>query len=520
MLSAAYVSVKQASTYYEKDNYYTQQVGEWRGALKEQLGLGDLDHESFQSLIRGINPTTGEAIVASKENMQNQRAAIDVTLTAPKSVSVLLELAIARGDTRLAELLVSAHNQAVNKTLDHIESRYAASRVQKNGKRKNEKTGNLLFAKFQHDTSRELDPTLHTHGLIMNFTQCKDGKFRSLEAGKMLKDNRKNGLFYRSELAEILKKEGFELVITNEEKAFYELKEVDPKLIKEFSQRTSQIKKKVEELRERFPNMSETQLHQKATLQSRKSKKEIDREKVRGDNLSRAKNIIDVDKLLSKFQKHKPEIERVSSQIDKKEIIEAYTQVQRDLKNTKYKTEFAAAEVVTKQFLGKAPASQIYQVIQTKQKEDKQALNTMHDVVLSSLASTKLDTSKLFANLNNLKSTPDLKIKIEEKFENAREFRTPSERDKFIASYRELTDSLTRAKLFNHRDASDLVTTAERRVEQAELERYDDVNVRPTTSDTQNVVTIEDLRRADRLHAELVARERAAQKIEKGEIER
>ncbi len=32
-------------------------------------------------------------------------------------------------------------------------------------------TGNLVVASFRHETSRALDPELHTHAFVMNMTQ-------------------------------------------------------------------------------------------------------------------------------------------------------------------------------------------------------------------------------------------------------------------------------------------------------------------------------------------------------------
>jgi len=66
MLSLRKLSLNQASTYYSEDNYYTKQVGEYYGKLKEELGLNDLTHESFNQLLQGINPGTGESLVHSK----------------------------------------------------------------------------------------------------------------------------------------------------------------------------------------------------------------------------------------------------------------------------------------------------------------------------------------------------------------------------------------------------------------------------------------------------------------------
>nr|WP_237234907.1 relaxase domain-containing protein [Sphingobium sp. EP60837] len=42
------------------------------------------------------------------------------------------------------------------------------------------RTGNLVYALFEHDTSRALDPQGHVHAVIANLTQMPDGKWQAL----------------------------------------------------------------------------------------------------------------------------------------------------------------------------------------------------------------------------------------------------------------------------------------------------------------------------------------------------
>src|SRR3990167_4042590 len=173
MLTVRKLSLAQASTYYiGKDNYYTKTQGEFIGRLKETLGLEDLTHDSFESLLRGVNPSTGESLVPSKNGKEANVPGFDFTFSPSKSVSIIYEAALAKGDTALAELLTKAHDNAVNAALSHIEQEQIKARVQVNGKRKNVNTGNLIAAKFQHDINRALDPQLHTHSVIFNITKC------------------------------------------------------------------------------------------------------------------------------------------------------------------------------------------------------------------------------------------------------------------------------------------------------------------------------------------------------------
>lgn len=523
MIVSDYVSVFQASTYYEKDNYYQVQIGEYRGKLKETLGLDELTHKSFQEVLQGINPTTGETLVASKSGQELQRAAIDICMKAPKSFSVLVELAAAKKDEKLLNSLMDVWDKSVNTTLDHIEREYSYTRIQKNNKRREVKTGNLLITKFGHDTARpvtnketktvSIDPDIHTHCLLMNFTKSPDGKYRSLEAKKLLNANITNGRFLRSELAINLEKDlGIGVIVTDAKQGFIEIEGVPHELLDECSSRHKQIQEKLIELREKFPDMNETKLQKMAARTSRESKKiiDIERDEIRKNNLKRAEKIVNVDELLQKFKR--PEQNQKTTAVEKmqtltvkiqNEEVNTNTIIQNVIKNAerevkqlpKYKQNiYSVLSSSTVALLGKVSASEVFLHVKKSEEVKQKEFKTMHEVLLHSLQSTKLDTHKLFESLK----TPDIKIKIEEEFENARA-RTPSERDRLIASYRDITDTITRAKLSHNRDVTDLTTTTERGVERANIESADDVNVRATGVNYPNI-TIEDIRRAEDGH--------------------
>ncbi|MFW8532601.1 MobF family relaxase, partial [Klebsiella pneumoniae] len=86
--------------------------------------------------------------------------------SAPKSVSVMGMLG---GDKRL----IDAHNQAVTEAVRQLET-LAATRVMTDGKSETVLTGNLIVAKFNHDTNRNHEPQIHTHAVVINATQNGD----------------------------------------------------------------------------------------------------------------------------------------------------------------------------------------------------------------------------------------------------------------------------------------------------------------------------------------------------------
>lgn len=526
MVLSEYVSVFQASTYYEKDNYYQAQIGEYRGKLKETLGLDELTHKSFQEVLQGINPTSGETLVSSKNGQELQRGAIDICMKAPKSFSALVELAAAKKDEKLLNSLMDVWDKSVNVLLDHIEKEYSFTRIQKNNKRRDVKTDNFLIAKFGHDTARpvtnkqtktvSIDPDIHTHNLLLNFTKADDGKFRSLQAKKLLDSNITNGQFLRSELAVNLQKDlGINTVVTDAKQGFIEIEGVPHELIDEYSSRHKQIQEKLIELREKFPNMNETKLQKMAAKTSRESKKIIDisREEIRKNNLSRAEKIVNVDELLQKFKRLEQKQQKATT-VEKMHTIQNQNKeertnviIQNVIKNAerevkqlpKYKQNiYSVLSSSTVALLGKVSASEVFLHVKKSEEVKQKEFKTMHEVLLHNLKSTRLDTQKLFASLKNI---PDIKIQIEENFENARR---PSNRDRFIERFSELGATIAGAKQRDYRDVEldsreALTTGTERGVERTDAKRDDVTNVRTTGVNYPNI-TIDDIRRAENGH--------------------
>lgn len=281
MVSITNVSAAQAEKYYQRDNYYTKNVGQWQGKGAEALGLrGEIAKEDFMSVIYGKAPD-GSFQIQSGGEAQSHRAGVDLTFSAPKSASIVSEVL---GDDRVRE----AHERAVQKTLEYIEKSYSQARQTQGGNTERVNTGNLVIAKFGHDTSRELDPQLHTHCVVMNMTQREDGQWRALSNEKIYEQKMLIGQHYRNEFAKNLREQGYS--IQSDHKGFFEIRGVPEKLIEEYSRRTEQIDAKVRELKEsgKFPNVSEQKLRELATLDSRVAKgKDINMDIVRASQTER-----------------------------------------------------------------------------------------------------------------------------------------------------------------------------------------------------------------------------------------
>ena len=165
MLSTSNLKSAQAATYFEKDDYYSQVEGpnqsRWVGEGAERLNLnGGVEQETFQQVLQGKSPD-GQPLFSRRTDPTTRRAATDFTFSAPKSVSVA---ALVQGDQRV----IQAHHAAVDRALQVLEERYAQTRVTTENGRQTVQTGNLIAAIFPHGTSREAEPQLHSHCVVMN----------------------------------------------------------------------------------------------------------------------------------------------------------------------------------------------------------------------------------------------------------------------------------------------------------------------------------------------------------------
>ena len=426
MLTLKKLSLAQSSTYYSKDNYYTKQQGEYWGKLKDELGLNDLSHENFNQLLNGVNPITGERLVHSKEGKDGNVPAFDFSFSPAKSISIAYELAMQKKDFELVNKILKCHDKAVNDTLTHIESEHIKARVQKNKKRVSLQTGNLVAGKFQHDINRYLEPQLHTHNVVFNFTKI-NGKYRALDAKDLLKKNSpiiiNLGQYYRENLKQELLNLGFKLRDVDKKQCFYELDAVDESIIKAFSTRSQKIKEKQKELKKKFPHLSDSQLSMRAFFNTRVAKKDVDRDAVREENIKTLKTIVDPNALLKKLQ---PKSTTQKVKITEKDLDKAIKKTTKSIKNKHHqKIENIAIKTMSKLPNCNFTITKIYEKIKQKRKlqeeikEEVKPLITMHDVVKAQLKMTRF-------NLKNIKKIDrnvnrhETKLKIEELLENAK----------------------------------------------------------------------------------------------------
>jgi conjugative relaxase-like TrwC/TraI family protein len=275
MVSITSVGAGQAASYYtQKDNYYTQANGQWHGKGAELLDLtGPVSKDDFVNLLSGKD-IQGNQIIHSGvgKNQGERRAGVDLTFSAPKSLSILSEIVGGEEGERFRD----AHDRAVVTTLQYVEANYAQARQSDSGRVSRVDTGNLLIATFQHNLSRQLDPQLHTHAVLINQTLRQDEKMVAVDYREIYDNKMLIGQFYRNELAANLKEIGY--TVSSDDKGLFEVSGIDKTLLDTFSRRSEQIDSRIKELKESglYPNAQESKLKEIAALGSREAKQDVD----------------------------------------------------------------------------------------------------------------------------------------------------------------------------------------------------------------------------------------------------
>ena len=273
----------QGASYYERDGYYAKDDPEhkdasaWAGRGAEELGLtGPVDPDTFRAILEGKVPDGSDTRLGrrGKDGEITHRPGRDLTLSAPKSVSLA---ALVGGDARV----VDAHDRAVASTLAWFEKNVAETRMKDSGTGRMVRTGGqkTVIATFRHDTSRNLDPALHTHAVIANMVRGEDGKWRSMANEKLYESKMLLGALYRSELAAGLARLGYGIEKTHADGRF-EIAGVSREVVEAFSTRRQEIEAAVAE-RGGGGTADDQRLAQRAALMTRAAKRDVDRDELR-----------------------------------------------------------------------------------------------------------------------------------------------------------------------------------------------------------------------------------------------
>lgn len=233
-----------------RQDYYSEgqeSPGRYCGSLAERLGLcgRPVDKESFERLCDNLHPFRDEAL--TPRTNQERRIACDLTVSGPKSFSILEAFA---GEEERRRLL-RAFDEAVEETVAADLEPDMATRVRVGGADCNRVTGNLLTAAFDHATARPErdgslpDPHRHKHLLVWNATfDPVEGRIKASQLGDIVRDKG----YYRAAIYARLasKLEALGYGIDRRGGNEWEIAGVPQSLIDKFSKRTARIEAEAE----------------------------------------------------------------------------------------------------------------------------------------------------------------------------------------------------------------------------------------------------------------------------------
>jgi len=205
----------------------------------------------------------GEAIafIATRQP-PNVRVAFDCTTTLEKSVSVLGLVAhdpVVR--SRVAEIVAESNAKA----MDWLDQQAST------GRKRNQSIASegLTIASFMHGTSRNDDPFLHVHNVIVNAIEDSDGEGRTLDSTGLYSEAKAAGARATAHLRSRLTEElGVEW--RKSATGVWEIDGISDLVLRQFSTRTKEIEEALAELR-REGQRSPDEDHVKKATRKRKS---------------------------------------------------------------------------------------------------------------------------------------------------------------------------------------------------------------------------------------------------------
>jgi conjugative relaxase-like TrwC/TraI family protein len=256
-LEAKTIAPERGDYYLTPDGELTQAPGRWLAGPETLDRLG-IDPDSpvaggdFVSLMEGRHPGTGRFL--RPEGAGGGRGGgIDVTFSAPKSVSTVWALA----EPWQRQEIEAAHATAVEQTVGYMREHVPVVRRRYSGQIVEEPAKDLIAAEYQHTTARGVaggkapDPQLHSHVVITGVVR-EDDRLVATWSRPVFRSARELGAHYRGALAHELAERGYEITqATGKGGKYFELKGVPEGLREAFSGRSREVARAAERFRAR-----------------------------------------------------------------------------------------------------------------------------------------------------------------------------------------------------------------------------------------------------------------------------
>jgi conjugative relaxase-like TrwC/TraI family protein len=253
VLMVATIAAGTAAGYYLKQaEYYLggrEPAGRWisrTGDFSVENGE-EVGRAQFERLHAGLGDD-GQLLLSNTGDVKQRVAGYDLTLSAPKSVSIIY--ALAEPDFR--KRIEAAQQRAVEATIKLLDGHAAFGRRGKNGLQLERVS--LTVASFRHGEARPVehddgrifaDPNLHTHNVILNTAVRADGTIGALDGRFLFNWKMASGAAYHAALASEMQALGFLIADEIGKNGTFEVAGVPQEMREYFSARRREIEESI-----------------------------------------------------------------------------------------------------------------------------------------------------------------------------------------------------------------------------------------------------------------------------------
>ncbi len=235
-------AIKDVGRYMRATEYYRAGIGagEWLGDEAKALGLTEAEaNAQFEALLSGHAPD-GTKLVRNAGAL-GRRMGWDLTFSADKSVSIVFAAASESDQRRILD----AHHRATASALDYLRGQLI-SRTGAQGQGPAVMAGDgVIIRRVDHLDSREGDPQLHSHCVLVNAAKGPDGKWRTIDERALFDHKHAAGAIYRHALAREMKALGYGIESERERdidgretgQVWHHIAGVGPEAMRHFSKR-------------------------------------------------------------------------------------------------------------------------------------------------------------------------------------------------------------------------------------------------------------------------------------------